>query len=117
MTYCLRCANLPLQAVLAALGGGRAAYRGVMLCYAGFCALWLPLSWVIPSKALKLGQVRSDAMPAARSDIIVHLRSCEAFTYGLAALVGYPTLCTKHALIPMRSAESVPVLCVCRCMY
>ena len=44
--------------MLAALGGGRDAYRGMLLVYAGFCALWVPLSmWVFPRRALRLGQV------------------------------------------------------------
>ena len=46
------------QLVLAALGGGRDAYRGMLLVYAAFCALWVPLGiWVFPRRALRLGQV------------------------------------------------------------
>lgn len=45
--------------ILAALGGSRDAYRNMLLVYAGFCALWIPLScWVIPPRALRLGQVK-----------------------------------------------------------
>ena len=46
------------QLVLAALGGGQDAYRGMLLVYAGLCALWVPLSiWVFPRRALRLGQI------------------------------------------------------------
>lgn len=38
-----------------------------MLAYAGFCTLWLPLSfWVIPRHALKLGQVHADDLPSRK---------------------------------------------------
>ena len=46
------------QAILSSLGGSRAAFRGVFIVYGAFCSLWIPLSlWVIPVKALQLGQV------------------------------------------------------------
>lgn len=42
----------------------RGAYRGVLLGYAGICALWIPLiAWMMPNDSFKVGVVylmRSD---------------------------------------------------------
>ncbi len=47
-------------------GGARAAYRLIMLLYAAFIGLWLPLNfWMMPWHTLRVGQARPRAPRAA----------------------------------------------------
>ncbi|KAK9804317.1 hypothetical protein WJX72_006375 [[Myrmecia] bisecta] len=47
-----------LQRIFEDLGSTRNAYRGTLLVYAGFCAIWIPLNfWMMPWHALQIGQM------------------------------------------------------------
>ncbi|RMZ52921.1 hypothetical protein APUTEX25_001040, partial [Auxenochlorella protothecoides] len=47
-----------LLLIFQAAGSTRAAYMGVLMGYAGLCALWIPLSaWMMPNSPFRVGQV------------------------------------------------------------
>ncbi|KDD76078.1 hypothetical protein H632_c366p1 [Helicosporidium sp. ATCC 50920] len=47
-----------LLLIFEAAGSTRGAYMGVMLGYAGICALWFPLmAWIMPNSPFRVGQV------------------------------------------------------------
>lgn len=47
-----------LQLIFEDAGSTQGAYRGVMIGYAGICALWIPiLAWIMPNDSFKVGHM------------------------------------------------------------
>uniref|UniRef100_A0A1D1ZZN3 Uncharacterized protein n=1 Tax=Auxenochlorella protothecoides TaxID=3075 RepID=A0A1D1ZZN3_AUXPR len=69
-----------LLLIFQAAGSTRAAYMGVLMGYAGLCALWIPLSaWMMPNSPFRVGQVylltsKWRFEVRQRSDLEIHYR-------------------------------------------